>query len=170
MNAAKREIFEIWVGAAITAVLVVVVVFVFGPSRFDDGSYSVKARFARADGLAVGGMVQAAGVPVGKIKELSLDENFRAIAVLQIDDGVVLDTDAIASIVTDGLFGDKFIQVDIGGGDITLGDGQEIAFTEDSLVLEDLLELIISQARQARAKAKASDGSGADGGAGETRP
>jgi phospholipid/cholesterol/gamma-HCH transport system substrate-binding protein len=162
MNAAKREIFETWIGAAIIAVLVVVVVLVFGPARFSDGSYEVTARFSRADGLAAGGIVQAAGVPVGEIKELRLDENFRAVAVLLIDDGVELDSDATASIVTDGLFGAKFIQLDVGAGDAIIGDGQEIAFTEDSLVLDDLLQLIISRAKQAR--------SGTGGAATESQP
>lgn len=161
MNAAKREIYETWVGAVITAALILIVVLVFGPNRFDDGSYSVTARFTRADGLTVGSQVQAAGVPVGTVKELRLDKNFRAVAVLQIDDGVVLDTDATASIATDGMFGGKFVQLDIGGGDVTIGDGQEIAFTEDSLVLEDLLELIISQAKKARDKPQPSSDSGA---------
>ena len=153
MNAAKREIFEIWIGAAIVTVLVLFMVLVFGPSVFSDGSYSINARFSRADGLSAGGMVRAAGVPVGQIEELRLDENFRALVVLRIEDGVVLDSEATASIVTDGLFGQKFIQLDIGGSDAVIGEGQEIAFTEESVVLEDLLELIISRAKQVRRKA-----------------
>ena len=152
MNAAKREILETWIGAAMSAGLIFVIVLVFGPFRFGDNSYEVIARFSRADGLAVGSMVRAAGVPVGQIEELRLDENFRAVAVLRIDKGVELDTEATASIVTDGLFGQKFIQLDGGGSDAVIGNGQEIAFTEDSLVLEDLLELIISRAKQARSK------------------
>ena len=150
MNAAKRELFETWIGAAIIAGLVVVILLVFGPTRFSDGTYSVTARFSRADGLSTGGIVQAAGVPVGKIEELRLDKDFRAIAVLRIDSNVELDSDATAAIVTDGLFGQKFIQLDIGGGESVIGDGQEIAFTEDSLILDDLIELIISRAKQAR--------------------
>ncbi|MDH3738492.1 MAG: MlaD family protein [Alphaproteobacteria bacterium] len=150
MNAAKRDIYETWIGAAIITALVLVVALVFGPNRLSDGSYSITARFSRADGLSTGGMVRAAGVPVGEIEELRLDDNFRAVIVLRLDDGVVLDSDATASIVTDGLFGQKFIQLDIGGSDAVIGEGQEITFTEDSLVLEDLLELIISRAKQVR--------------------
>lgn len=150
MNAAKRELFETWIGAAMIAGLVVVVLLVFGPNRFSDGTYSVTATFSRADGLSTGGIVQAAGVPVGKIEELRLDKNFRAVAVLRIDNGVELDSDATAAILTDGLFGQKFIQLDIGGGETVIGEGQAISYTEDSLVLDDLLELIISRAKQAR--------------------
>lgn len=152
MNAAKREMYEIWIGAGIVTVLVLVVVLVFGVNGLSDGNYQISARFSRADGLSTGGMVRAAGIPVGQIEELHLDEDFRAIVVLRIDDGVVLDTEATASIVTDGLFGQKFIQLDIGGSDEVIGEGQEIIFTEDSLVLEDLLELIISRAKQVRRK------------------
>lgn len=162
MNAAKRELFEIWIGAAISVGLVVIVLLVFGPTRFSDDSYAITARFNRADGLNVGGLVRAAGVPVGEIKELRLDKNFRAVTVLRIDNGVILDAEATASIVTDGLFGQKFIQLDIGGSDTVIGDGKEITFTEDSLVLDDLLGLIISRAKQAR--------KGAGGAATESRP
>ncbi len=162
MNAAKRENFEIWIGAAISIALIVVVSLVFSPARLGAGSYEVTARFNRADGIKIGSLVRAAGVDVGQIEKLRLDENFRAVAVLRINSGVLLDTDATASIVTDGLFGSKFVQLDVGAGDEVIGNGQEIAFTEDSLVLDDLLELIISRARQARA--------GASGGATENQP
>ena len=150
MNAAKRQRFEIWIGAAICTTLVLVLVLVFGPTRLNIGSYEIIARFNQADGIAPGSPVHAAGVPVGQVETLRLDESFRAVAVLRIDRGVVLDSDATASIVTDGLFGDKFVQLDIGGSDAVIGDGQEVSFTEDSLVLDDLLELIIRRARQAR--------------------
>ena len=153
MNAAKREIYEIWIGAGIITVLVLLVLLVFGLNGGKGDSYDVTARFSRADGLSTGSQVQAAGVPVGRIEELRLDENFRAVTVLRIEKGVVLDADSTASIVTDGLFGEKFIQLDVGGSDAVIGDGQEITYTEDSLVLEDLLELIISRAKQVRGNA-----------------
>jgi len=153
MHAAKRELLEIWVGAAIILAIVAVTALIFGPTPLGDGSYEVSARFSRADGLRVGSTVQAAGVPVGKVQALRLDENYRAVATLKIDSGVVLDSDATASIVTDGLFGDKFIQLDVGAGDREIGNGEEITYTEDALVLDDLLELIIGRARQARASA-----------------
>jgi phospholipid/cholesterol/gamma-HCH transport system substrate-binding protein len=152
MNAAKREIFETWIGAAMIVGLVAIVFLIFGPNRFNDSTYEITARFSRADGLSTGSIVRAAGVPVGKVEELRLDKNFRATAVLSIDKGVELDSDATASIVTDGLFGQKFIQLDIGAGEAIIGAGQEIAFTEDSLVLDDLLGLIISRAKQSRTK------------------
>ena len=153
MNAAKRAIFEPWIGAGIITGLVVIVLLIFAPGGFAKDSYEITARFNRADGIKVGDTVWAAGVPVGRIEELRLDENFRVVVLLRIDNDVVLDTDATASIITDGLFGEKFIQLDIGGGDAVIGAGKEISYTESSLVLEDLLELIISRAKQVRRRA-----------------
>ncbi len=153
MNAAKREKFEIWIGAVIAVALIVLVSLIFSPARLGAGSYEITARFSRADGIRTGSVVRAAGVEVGQIQELELDKDFRAVAVLRINSRVVLDSDATASIVTDGLFGAKFVQLDVGAGDGIIGNGQEIAFTQDSLVLDDLLELIISRARQARRSA-----------------
>lgn len=152
MTAAKRELLEIWVGAAIMLAIVAVLAAVFGPSPIDGGTYEVSARFSRADGLRVGSIVRAAGVPVGKVRELRLDNHFRAVADMQIDKNVELDTEATAAIVTDGLFGKKFVQLDIGGGDKMIGNGGEIAYTEGALILDDLLELIVSRARQAKGK------------------
>ncbi len=150
MNAAKREVIEIWIGAAITVALIAIVSLVFSSAGSGAGSYEITARFNRADGVRAGSLVRAAGVDVGQIQELSLDEDLRAIAVLRINSDVVLDTDTTASIVTDGLFGDKFVRLEVGAGDAVIGNGQEIAFTQDSLVLDDLLELIINRARQAQ--------------------
>ena len=69
---------------------------------------------------------------------------------MRINTDVELDSDATAAIVTDGIFGGKLIQVDIGGGEEMIEDGGAISFTEDALVLDDLLSLIISQAHAKR--------------------
>jgi len=42
------------------------------------------------------------------------------------------------------------VQVDIGGGDQMISDGGRISYTEDAIVIDDLLGLIISQAKSAR--------------------
>ncbi len=123
---------------------------VFSPAGSVVGTIDITARFNRADGVRVGTLVRAAGVDVGQVEELDLDEDFRAVTVLRINSDIVLDSDASAAIVSDSLFGGKFIRLDVGAGDGEIGNGQEIVFTQDAVVLDDLLELIISQARQAR--------------------
>ena len=76
-----------------------------------------------------------------------LDTEQRAVVVLRIDDSIELDLDATALVVTDGLFGPKFVRIDIGGADEFIAPGGEIAFTEEAVIVEDLLQLIIERSR-----------------------
>jgi phospholipid/cholesterol/gamma-HCH transport system substrate-binding protein len=136
-----REIRDVVVGLGVTAAMVVLLVLVFGPNLFSRTStYEVHAAFGRTDGLNIGSPVQAAGVTVGEVTALELIGGFRVQATMRINTDVELDSDATASIVTDGIF----------GGEEMIEDGGAISFTEDALVLDDLLSLIISQAHAKR--------------------
>lgn len=148
MKARRQAIVEFFTGGALVLVLAGFIVFVFSGVRLgDDGHYDLVARFTRIDGLTIGSEVRAAGVPVGTVSAVSLDENNRAVAVLRVQNIVQLDTDASAVIATDGLFGSKFVRLDIGGGDDMIEPGGEVVFTQEAMIVEDLLQLIISRGR-----------------------
>ena len=150
-TSALREVSDVIVGLCVSAVVVVAMVLVFGPSFFPGtSSYQVHATFERTDGLAIGNPVQAAGVTVGEVTAMDLIDGFRVRTTLQINSKVELDSEASAAIITDGIFGGKLVLIDIGGGSNVIEDGGEIRFTEDAVVLDDLLQLIISQARSSR--------------------
>jgi phospholipid/cholesterol/gamma-HCH transport system substrate-binding protein len=73
--------------AAIAAVLVAavaVIVLLLGGGGKD---YKVKARFQNASQLVKGNLVQVAGKPVGKVKDIALTSNGQAEITLGIDDG-----------------------------------------------------------------------------------
>jgi phospholipid/cholesterol/gamma-HCH transport system substrate-binding protein len=154
MNRAERaELKDVSLGLLVTAAILAVLAFVFVPGLGKGASsYDVNAEFARTDGLEIGSPVWAAGVPVGEVAAIELIEGFRVRTVLRIDRGIELDSDASAAIVTDGMFGAKLVRIDIGAGDNVIEDGGSIAFTEDALVLDDLLALIVSRARGAQAR------------------
>ncbi|MGB0573024.1 MAG: MlaD family protein [Alphaproteobacteria bacterium] len=150
-SSSQRELRNVVVGVGIVIALVAVLGGVFGPiSTSGDETIDVSAVFGQTDGLQVGNPVHAAGVKVGEVTGLELVEQFRVLATLRIDASVELDADASAAIVTDGLFGGKLVRVDIGGADRIIRDGGRISFTEDAVVLDDLLGLIVSQAKSAR--------------------
>jgi len=65
---------------------------------------------------------------------------------------VELPSDSDARILTNGLFGSKFIEVNPGAEEEILQAGDEIGFTQESLVLQDLLDQVIGQGRSARAE------------------
>jgi phospholipid/cholesterol/gamma-HCH transport system substrate-binding protein len=150
-KSSKRELRDVAVGLGVVILVVGILVVVFGPPRTTDGStIDVSAVFGRADGLQIGNPVHAAGVQVGKVANLELVQQFRVRATLRIDKAIELDSDATAAIITDGIFGGKVVQVDIGGGEQMIGDGGRISYTEDAIVLDDLLGIIISQAKSAQ--------------------
>jgi phospholipid/cholesterol/gamma-HCH transport system substrate-binding protein len=113
----------------------------------EDGAYPVKARFISVSGLRVGAVVELAGVRIGKVSKIELDgAEYQAEVLLSIDDGVRIHDDAIASIRTAGIIGDKFVKITPGGSDRYLEPGMEIVETESSISLEELISKYIFEA------------------------
>ena len=106
-------------------------------------TYSVQATFENVSGLKRGALVEMAGVNVGKVSTIALGENDRAQVHLQINNGVKITDDAIASIKTQGIIGDKYIKISQGGSEDVLVDGGVISETESALDLEELVSKYI---------------------------
>lgn len=106
--------------------------------------YRVQARFVSASGLKEGAFVEAAGVRVGKVESIEFEpETWFANVTLSIDNAVKIPEDAIASIRTSGIIGDKFVKITPGGSEIMLAEGGEILETEPSINLEELISKYI---------------------------
>jgi phospholipid/cholesterol/gamma-HCH transport system substrate-binding protein len=106
---------------------------------FAPPTYTLYAMFDNVSGLKVNDAVQIAGVKVGKVVAITLSQkDERARVTLQITQGVAVDDDAVASIKTNGIIGDKYISLSIGGGE-ELKDGGLVKKTESSFVLEDAI-------------------------------
>jgi phospholipid/cholesterol/gamma-HCH transport system substrate-binding protein len=164
VNAA--EIREICVGgAAITLLAGSLFMFYSGrPQEAKAGidTYRISADFNRIDGLEPGADVRLSGIPVGEVESASLADGFRVRVTMLIDGEVQLPADTAASIQTDGLFGVKSMVLDPGGDERMLADGDAISFTQDAVVVGELLDLIIAEGRAARGEAGA-EGSGGPG-------
>ncbi|MFZ5560595.1 MAG: outer membrane lipid asymmetry maintenance protein MlaD [Pseudomonadota bacterium] len=104
-------------------------------------SYRVYASFQNAGGLTVRAKVTMAGVVIGRVSEIRLDpQTFKAKVALDIYNDVnQISTDAVASILTAGLLGEKYIGIIPGAEEEVLKEGDEIEQTQSSLVLEDLI-------------------------------
>ena len=107
------------------------------------GGYQVTAVFPSVAGLKVGAMVEIAGVEVGRVKSLNLDEDYQARVVLDIDWGVDLQEDSIASIKTKGLLGEKYVEIVPGGADEIIENGGKIQDTEPPIDIEELISKFI---------------------------
>jgi phospholipid/cholesterol/gamma-HCH transport system substrate-binding protein len=148
----REERLEILVGG--TALLLFAVVLMFSYMGLAGGAgtstYQVYATFNRIDGLSVGDDVQLSGIPVGEVAGMTLRPDFRARVALAIEREVMLPVDTSAAIHTDGLFGRKFVVLEPGGDDQALADESAITFTQDSLIVSELLDLVIAEGRAQR--------------------
>ena len=98
----------------------------------------VQAEFDSVAGLKTGASVEIAGVQVGQVKRIGLKGD-RATVVLSLKPGMKLYGDAIASIKTRGLIGDKYLSLSPGGSQKELPPGAKIRDTESGVDLESLI-------------------------------
>ncbi|MGA2411044.1 MAG: outer membrane lipid asymmetry maintenance protein MlaD [Candidatus Binataceae bacterium] len=108
---------------------------------FSPAGYTLYANFNNISGLKTGDQVEIAGVTVGKVSAISLDQD-RAHVGMALHQGIEVDSDAIASVFTSGLIGDKYVAIALGGGD-PLKDGGTIRQTQDAFQLETAIGKLI---------------------------
>jgi ABC-type transport system involved in resistance to organic solvents, periplasmic component len=122
-------------------------------ARIPESGYQVHATFNRVGGVAPGTPVEVAGIAIGAVESIALLPDYRARVTMRIESDLPLPRDTSAAIHTDGLFGGKFMSLEPGGDPDLLRDGSTIAFTQDSVVISELLDLIIAEGRANRAAA-----------------
>ncbi len=122
---------------------VIICNLVFSNKEYGDENYNnYKATFNKIDGVNVGTDVVISGIKVGYVKKVMINDNFPEISLL-VEKDINISDDSSISIQTDGLFGRKFLIIEIGGSNKYLKDGGYFSFAEDSIVIEELLQKII---------------------------
>jgi phospholipid/cholesterol/gamma-HCH transport system substrate-binding protein len=100
--------------------------------------YVVYADFPSVGGLKSGAAVEIAGVSVGRVQSIGL-KDYQARVTLRIDSDVKLQTDAIVSIKTKGLIGEKFVLISPGGSDKIVPAGGRLTEVEAPVDIEELI-------------------------------
>jgi phospholipid/cholesterol/gamma-HCH transport system substrate-binding protein len=109
-------------------------------SLLGDNTYPLYARFTTVTGLRAGSNIYIAGIEVGRVEKLSMDqETQKALVELRIRNGIKVFDDAIASIKTEGLIGDMHLSLDPGGAGTLLAPGGTIIDTQPPLDIADLV-------------------------------
>lgn len=126
-----------------------------GHRAAEPGVLTLTASFNRADGIHVGSPVRIAGLSVGTVTASTLDADQHAVLTFSLTQAVALPDDTAAVIETDGIFGSKYIELRPGGTEDMLKSGAHMSYTQDAVIIEDLVALIVQRAKDARAKTPA---------------
>ena len=101
--------------------------------------YLVSASFDNISGLKTGAAVEVAGVEVGRVENITVTPDNRARLQLSINPDIILKEDAIASIRTKGIIGDKYIKLSPGYAEKTISPGGKILDTESAMEWEEII-------------------------------
>lgn len=124
-------------------------------------TYKIYAHYQNIGGLTVRAKVTMAGVAIGRVSSIVLDpKTLTAKVTFDIYKSVnQISTDSVASILTAGLLGEKYIGIVPGADDTNLKDGDEIQQTQSALVLEDLIgKFLFNKATQDAGKSSGDSG------------
>jgi len=111
-----------------------------------DPYYPVNAEFNSVTGLKSGATVEIAGVPVGKVLDITLRDN-QAVVTMGIRKNLPLSEDTIASIRTKGIIGDMFVKLTPGGSTEKVKPGGLLVETESAISLEELISKYIFEGK-----------------------
>lgn len=104
-------------------------------------TYQVQAYFTNVGGLKPKAPVAMAGVTIGRVASIELDqESLEARVLLDIDSRYDdLPSDTSASVLTSGILGDQYVGLEPGGAPDALSAGDRILLTNSAVVLEQLI-------------------------------
>jgi phospholipid/cholesterol/gamma-HCH transport system substrate-binding protein len=104
--------------------------------------YEIQAVFSSSGGLKTGSSVVIAGVDIGRVKQVILDD-YRARVTMIIPSDVKIQEDAIASIKTKGLIGEKYVEISPGGMEENIKPGGVIRDTQPPVDIEQLISKFV---------------------------
>lgn len=137
----KRGNLELIVGVFVLAGLACLAYLAIhlGKLELVGSGYRLVAEFDNISGLKDGAAVEVAGVEVGRVESIQLASGDRAKLVMKIGPGFKIYDDAIASIRTKGIIGDKFVKLSPGSSGNAIPNGGKIRDTESAVEWEELI-------------------------------
>ncbi len=140
----KRTTVDLWVGVFVTAGLIALFALALKVGNATtvtaSNGYSVYAEFDNIGGLKVRAPVKSAGVVVGRVDGIVLDQQkYLAKVTVRLDNRYKFPKDTTAAILTSGLLGEQYIGLEAGGDTANLAPGDRIKLTQSAVVLEKLI-------------------------------
>jgi phospholipid/cholesterol/gamma-HCH transport system substrate-binding protein len=140
----NRATIDLWVGIFVTIGIAALIFLSLKVGNLltttNAPGYRLEARFDNVGGLKPRAPVKAAGVVVGRVESIRLDpKTYEGVVTMRINEGFNFSKDTIASVLTSGLLGEVYINLDAGGDPAMLGNGATIAKTQSAVIIEKLI-------------------------------
>jgi phospholipid/cholesterol/gamma-HCH transport system substrate-binding protein len=142
-NQLKLGIFTI-----VGLLAIIVSIFASGAFRLSLRTYNIYSMFSNVAGLACKSRVKVAGVDVGVLKEISLN-NSKAELKFSIDKKVILYKNSYARIVSTGIIGTKYIEIIPGNATFPMLKNGDHIPSGQNISLEDTLTNVINKINKA---------------------
>jgi phospholipid/cholesterol/gamma-HCH transport system substrate-binding protein len=112
-------------------------------ARLFESRYTIYAEFTQVAGLAEGATVRLAGVQIGRVKDIALSPDpggkVRVAMTVAREFGNRIRKNSVARIATQGLLGDKIVEITMGTSEAPpVGDGEVLA-TRDPFEIGDAI-------------------------------
>ncbi|MCZ2133854.1 MAG: outer membrane lipid asymmetry maintenance protein MlaD [Burkholderiales bacterium] len=166
----NRKIIDLWVGIFVAIGLGALLFLALKVGNLlsineDRRGYQIEARFDNVGNLKPRAPVKSAGVVVGRVESIRLDDKtFEGIVRLHIYSQYLFPRDTIAAIFTSGLLGEQFVSLEAGGDTVMLKDESKIAKTQSAIQLEKLVsQFMFSKAQDSAPPAPVAGGAATPG-------
>jgi phospholipid/cholesterol/gamma-HCH transport system substrate-binding protein len=136
---------ELFIGFALLCVIAILIYLSLHLGQvnlFGNQGYSVEAVFTTAGGLQTGAVVELAGVEIGRVEHITLDD-YQARVKLKINSNISLSEDTKAAIKSKGLIGERYVEISPGKAGNKLEPGGLIRETESPVDIQELIAKFI---------------------------
>lgn len=143
----KKTIDNIKLGTFVLAGLLFLVVLLYmigkNMSLFGD-TYMLKARFENAQGLVVGNNVRYSGIQSGTVKEIKMmnDTTIEVTLIIEKKMMAIIRKNAVVSIGTEGLVGNKVVNISSRRQQAPLAEEGDILFSKRSVDTDEMLQTL----------------------------
>jgi phospholipid/cholesterol/gamma-HCH transport system substrate-binding protein len=142
----QRNVLETVMGAVVLLAAAAFLFIVYSTSGVKEASngYHLIMRLDQGGSLSPGTDVRAAGVKVGSVVKQEFDpKNFQAVITLDIDGKVQLPVDSSANADQDGLLGSTYVNLQLGGDEAMMKDGDTFRHATGVLSLGRLIAIAL---------------------------
>ena len=152
----KLENKEIIAGVCLTFLLLGCLLFAHAKAVLEkeESAFVLFAPFNQSDGLMNGAEVRVAGIKVGRVVDQTLNEHYQVVVKMEFFKPLEISTDSSVIIETDGLLGSKYLEILPGGEEEFCKSGDELEYTQDALILSDLMDKVNAFMRAKKEKEK----------------